>query len=238
MRLEGTVNLEDTMKKAVFIVMLILPASAFADNNELFAEEFRRLFQLEKITTAQLKDSNFKMVVATIYTALKNTRETRIHQMGGEFENKVFLHKDGHREAVYDANGKLVTDCPNKGTYNYYHPHKIPLGHFTADILPWLLLGSCRDDSTTRSQRIEAYMFDFREGFKQIVTGGQEIMLPADFGFKSVGQSEAISFFLKALDQSGYNRSRISSGNYNNKDEREVLFKAIEDGFKNMLHNV
>lgn len=63
-------------------------------------------------------------------------------------------------------------------------------------------------------------------------------MLPADFGFKSVGQSEAISFFLKALDQSGYNRSRISSGNYNNKDEREVLFKAIEDGFKNMLHNV
>ncbi|MBL4781299.1 MAG: hypothetical protein JKX92_03565 [Porticoccaceae bacterium] len=226
------------MKNLVIIITLILfSVTASADGSKSFAKEARKNFGLDNFKSKHLKDMNFKVATATIYTILENTQEFSIHQMDGATENKTFLHKDGHREAVFDKDGNAVEGCPNKATYNYYHPFQTPLGHFTADILPWLLMGSCRYDSSTLDQRVDAYVLDFRAGFERNLNNGNGFYLPEKFRFKKFGQSEAVSFFLKALDESGYDIENFSPKNINSKDEQERFFKAIELGFKKLLKN-
>ena len=92
-----------------------------------------------------------------IYHWLANTSETRIHQMRGATENKLYLHEDGQMEAVYDGEGKLVKDGINDGSYNYAHPTKDPVNHFKMDILPWIFWGNSRTDPTSIDERITAY---------------------------------------------------------------------------------
>ncbi len=59
-------------------------------------------------------------VLALLCAALMNTPEHYIHNFNGAEGNQVFVHKDGHREAVFDASGEPVTDCVNGPSYNYY----------------------------------------------------------------------------------------------------------------------
>lgn len=54
--------------------------------------------------------------------------------------NTKFVSADG-REAVYNADGKLITSGPNIGTYNYAGPNNI-VGHFFADMLPYYVWGN------------------------------------------------------------------------------------------------
>ena len=92
--------------------------------------------------------------VIAIAVVLANTHEVSIHQMRGATGNKVYLHKDGKREAVYDAAGKLVQDGVNDGSYNYFHPRREAARHFTFDILPWMTWGNSAEDPTTPKERI------------------------------------------------------------------------------------
>src|SRR5262245_23702278 len=87
--------------------------------------------------------------IRVIAAILRNSNEIEIHRMRGGGNNKVFLHPDGHQEAVYDGNGLLVQDGINDGSYNYFHPQQDALRHFTFDIAPWLLFGQSRTDPTT-----------------------------------------------------------------------------------------
>jgi len=223
------------MNKLVVVLLVLLSISVEADDMKAFAKEAKNTFGLEKYKSKHLKNSEFKAAVATIYTILGNTQEFRIHQLNGEIENRTFLHKDGHREVVFNKDGTAVEGCPNKATYNYYHPYESPLGHFTADILPWLMWGSCRDDSSTIDQRLEAYMIDFRDGFERNNQAGNGFYLPSKFKFKKYGQSESVSFFLKALDEANYNINDFVPKNINNKDEQEIFFKSLEGGIKKLL---
>ena len=98
-----------------------------------------------------------KQEVEMVWRWLGSTSELPIHQLRGKTGNKLYLHKDGHKEAVFDAEGKLVKDGMNNGSYNYAHPVKEPLKHFNQDILPWILMGSSRADPTSVKERLEAY---------------------------------------------------------------------------------
>ena len=47
---------------------------------------------------------------------LSNTYETHQHNIGTN-DNVVYLHQDGHQEAVYNSSGNLVADSVNEGSY-------------------------------------------------------------------------------------------------------------------------
>jgi hypothetical protein len=98
---------------------------------------------------------------------LSHTSEIAQHNMNGVTDNVVYLHKDGHKEAVYDSSGNLVTDDENQASYNYYHPHKQPLRHFLCDTLPWILWGNTEKDSTSPSERLSAWWTDVKYGAKK-----------------------------------------------------------------------
>lgn len=99
-----------------------------------------------------------------VFLMLSQTPEVKIHQMRGATKNKVYLHKDGHKEAVYDENGILVQDGINDGSYNYANPKSDPFGHYTQDIHPWIIYGMSPNDPTTKPERIHAYMLDLEAG--------------------------------------------------------------------------
>ena len=99
-----------------------------------------------------------------IYHWLAHTNETPIHQMRGASGNQVYLHTNGHYEAVYDKDGKLVKDGINDGSYNYAHPFEEPLKHFNRDLLPWILWGSTPNDPTSLEERLDAYSYALGSG--------------------------------------------------------------------------
>jgi hypothetical protein len=64
---------------------------------------------------------------------------------------------DGHQEAVFDANGQLVTDAANTGTYNYGasgHGWSGEIHHGISDVLPYYVFGNSPDDPTPLLDRI------------------------------------------------------------------------------------
>ncbi|MEP1231118.1 MAG: hypothetical protein ABJG88_10620 [Litorimonas sp.] len=101
---------------------------------------------------------------AMVFFVLSQTSEVRIHQMRGAKENTTYLHRDGHKEAVYDGAGKLVQDGMNDGSYNYAHPQKNPFEHYTKDIHPWIAYGTSPDDPTDIEERVYAYVLDLEMG--------------------------------------------------------------------------
>lgn len=102
---------------------------------------------------------------------LSHTCEITQHNINGATGNSVFLHVDGHREAVYDPAGDLVQDSANKASYNYFHPHQQPLRHFVADTLPWIVWGNAEDDPTSTAERFGAWLTDLKHGAAAAVAG-------------------------------------------------------------------
>ncbi len=63
-------------------------------------------------------------------------------------DNVKYVSPDGHKEAIYDSQGNLVTDSRDIGTYNYSPSGTIwgSVGHFFVDILPWVVFGNDDND--------------------------------------------------------------------------------------------
>lgn len=163
-----------------------------------YADEARRRFQLTAVDDAVRADPDSRIKLAFVYEALSHTMEVNIHQMGGATKNKVYVSPDGHHEAVVDEQGKLVTDCANQASYNYFPADREPLEHFLFDMLIWIEYGNCASDPTSRRQRITAYLKDFRNGAIRTFNG-RAPSLPTDFKFDRKGQAETAAFFLRAL---------------------------------------
>ena len=70
-------------------------------------------------------------------------KKSVLHHFGpGGEKNKKYISLDGHNEAVYGQNGKLVGGL-NMGTYNYYSPEGIEgFVHFGVDVLPFIMFGN------------------------------------------------------------------------------------------------
>lgn len=65
-----------------------------------------------------------------------------------ENPNQKYASPDGKREAIYNFEGKLITDSHDIGTYNF-----VPTGgflgtpdHILFDIAPWVIFGNDDDD--------------------------------------------------------------------------------------------
>jgi hypothetical protein len=69
-------------------------------------------------------------------------------------DNVKYVSPGGHYEAVYDRNGKLVTDPLNEGTYNYGSPLDNKWTHFKDDMVPYYLWGNSPDDPTSWYERL------------------------------------------------------------------------------------
>jgi len=223
------------MRTILGVLIFFLSLNVYSERMGGFPKEISKKLDLKSLEEKHLNDIELKAQAATIFTVLAHTQELRIHQMNGAEGNQVFLHKDGHKEAVYDNSGNLVKDCLNQGSYNYHHPYKFPLAHFTADIMPWLIYGNCRNDPSTREQRISAYVSDLRLGFEQVLKNNQGYYLPEKFNFQGYGQSVAVSFYLNALSKAGFDFKSFVPKNINNKEQQVQFFKALENGFSIML---
>ena len=78
------------------------------------------------------------------------------HQFTAPYRDNVKLvSPDGYQEAIYDANGNLVKDSRDVGTYNFCPSEQSVLGHAIKDVLPWILWGNDENDTTTRWQRVK-----------------------------------------------------------------------------------
>ena len=165
-----------------------------------YADVAHAKFRLAPIDDSALADPDTKIKIAFVHAALSKTTEVRIHQMRGASKNQVFVSPDGHSEAVIDENGKEVTDCANRASYNYFPAKHAPLEHFLFDMLPWIEWGNCAFDPTSQGERISAYLKDFRNGAIGVFNG-PPASLPVDFGFKAKGQAETAAFFLRALHE-------------------------------------
>ena len=143
-----------------------------------------------------LAEQPSKREISLVIHWLSNTSETRIHQLRGAKDNKLYLHKDGHKEAVYNRDGKLVRDGINDGSYNYAHPVKEPLKHFNRDILPWIMWGSSKTDPTSVEERLEAYSISLGQGL-----GVAQKAPKNEVGDQIIESSElrVVEFFLEVL---------------------------------------
>lgn len=226
------------MKSTIGMLLFLLCFNVYSSGMEDFPRQISEKLSLERLESTHLNDVEIKLQIGFLLTILANTQELKIHQMNGAHGNKVLLHKDGHKEAVFDHAGNRVNDCLNKGSYNYYHPSKYPLAHFTADMLPWLIFGNCRNDPSTREQRISAYISDVQLGFKKITAKDSNMTLPETLDFSEYGQSVAVSFYLKAVSEAGFDFNSFVQKNINNKEQQEQFFKALEKGFGIVLKKV
>lgn len=78
------------------------------------------------------------------------------HTEGG-VRNSKWVSPDGHREVVYTGKGRkqhITRDPRDVGTYNYYDPMKHPFGHAVRDVIPYMIAGNNKYDSTTKKSRI------------------------------------------------------------------------------------
>lgn len=180
------------------------------------------------------KRSFTKHEQAILYLVLQNTNEVRIHQMGGKSGNQVFLGPDGHKEAVYNAAGKLVRDGINDGSYNYNHPAQEPILHFGNDIHPWIMMGMSRSDTTTTKKRIYAYMGDLEGGIRNAQKQRDELGKLEQGLTLSKEQTQILSVWENALAK----KEAYAIFAYFNLDrdmtdkEMLTLMKAIYKGFK------
>jgi hypothetical protein len=194
---------------------------------------------------SDLEDERFKAKVAFLYHVLANTHEVNIHQMNGEIHNEVYVANDGHGEVVFrfqidehgnkiDGTGTTLTDHPNQGTYNYFHPSNEPLRHFTYDSLPWLDWGAIRNDPTTIEQRVHAYVLDFSTGLQAAYANQSSTTLPSGFTLSEKGQSQAMAFLFSAMDRGGVDIEIFITFNVTEKQKREFL-EGLEKGITTLL---
>ena len=228
------------MKKVVVIVVsLLLCQSLHATDKgqqiELGLQAIRTVVQLQELDPSFLSDEKLALSASFIRALLANTSEQHIHQMNGATGNKVFQHADG-REAVYDENGTLVTEGGNQGSYNYFHPQNFPLCHFSVDILPWLIWGNGKTDTTSTEQRTIAYVSDLRDGLERLMLVNKDNTLSQGLDFSQSGQTETISFFLSVFKKANFDLHLFVAENIRNPTEQRKFLEAVRLGFGKILN--
>jgi len=131
-----------------------------------------------------------------IYLILQNTPEHHIHNLNGVTGNKVFVHIDGHSEAVFDKDGKLVKDGVNDGSYNYFDGTRHPLKHFAFDIHPWIIWGNSSKDKTSKEERIYGYVCDLEIGIRKALDAKESLKEIKKENWDKDGQLQALAIFI------------------------------------------
>ncbi len=173
--------------------------------------------------------------LAILYRILSNTPEVYIHRMRGAEGNKTYLHKDGHREVVFDENDKRVEDGINNGSYNFFHPEKQPLKHFLADIHPWIMWGASAKDPTTKKERIRAYVEDMEIGIRASL---KQKKAPVPKKWDSMGQTQVLALFMRIIEEGEAGKLfgffKKGTGEISDKEMIDVILR-LEKGFNKVL---
>ena len=239
--------------KRSFIILISLVLISCVTGPDQFARSINDEFSLKSYSAENLNDKKIKANTAFIFTLLTNTKELRIHQFNNETTNEVWVSEEatssgGYAEMVVkfqrdengekiDGTGAHVTDCVNMGSFNYKHPESQPLGHFAQDILPWIMLGNCREDPTTTEQRISAYILDIELSLEDLASSKSSYYLPADFSFKESGQAETVSFLLSSLEKESFDLYNFVLNDQSNPDQRKKFYKALGSGINKMIND-
>ena len=119
---------------SVLLILVVLSTTnASANDGARLIKSVSHDYGLQKFRAKDLTDDSFNQQVSFIHAVLSRTGEEHSHQLGGELNNEVWIHDDGHTEAVVrfdrdeqgnkiEGTGALVTECMNMGSYNYFSP--------------------------------------------------------------------------------------------------------------------
>lgn len=181
----------------IFIFTLLLTVPCLSEEQSVETMISSRNFQDFKFKEHQAPSPDH---LAIIWFILSNTGEHHIHQMRGEKDNEVFTRQSddhsGYMEAVYDGNGKLVTNSYNKGSYNYYYYKNYPIMHFAYDTLPWLEFGNDRNDPTSFQERLFHYTLDLNYGIQAyLFAANNNDMMQIDWNALSNNKRLVFQFF-------------------------------------------
>jgi hypothetical protein len=220
----------------VFLSLLVSTTSAqlSQQNQAILAARYRQSMGLEE-TVAQIKAGEIDAKrLAILRAILSATPEVQIHRLQGATGNEVFLHPEGHQEAVYGPHGQLVSDGINDGSYNYFHPTTDPARHFFFDIHPWILMGNSRHDPTTPKERVTSYVSDLEFGIVQAAKSRD--FPPVDARKLTDGELETYAILIKALEAEDANDlfAAVESQQILNDESRAALLRKIEKSFQKL----
>jgi len=184
-----------------FFMVFATSVQAHIDQKEMkdFMDETEKLLNLEKTIERIEKGEINSRKLQIIYLVLQNTSEHYIHNLNGAIGNKVYFHVDGHKEAVYDPNGKLVQDGINDGSYNYYDMEKEPLKHFSFDTHPWIMWGASEKDPTSQQERIFGLVSDIELGLSAALESKGGLKNVKKHNWDRLGQLQALAIIYLAL---------------------------------------
>lgn len=201
-----------------FFVFSIL-AIAFSANCEAQGNEQLNIQHLFSFDYEKPNNPNPEQLSIVRYI-LKNTYENNIHKMRGEKDNEVYTREDGS-EAVFDKEGKLVTNSYNSGSFNYHSNEKEPIKKFIFDIAPWLRWGNARGDPTSFNERLYYYTLDLNYGIQKYIFKGSKEKLE-EVSWKGLSTDEKAVYYIFL--------TIIFNKNYKIKMSSENMERLINDG--------
>lgn len=222
------------------LLWLLLSSSACAQAPDVdsgpqpssFAQDYKLMEILKDINEGRVERR--KLII--IYNILKNTSEVYIHQQRGQYGNQVFLSEDGHKEAVFGPDGKLVQDGINDGSFNFFHPYNEPLGHFLVDILPWIHRGNSRNDPTSIEERIHSYVSDLEGGIRRAYSQ-RKSLVTQEF---DQSEMEVLALYLSIIQAGNADTLFTLFDKDANLDDEVLLgvLKGFEQGMKTIFATV
>ena len=231
------------MKKLIYLLILVVtqcsPVSTSMKPNDMqeLMDYTENHFKLQKTMQRIEKGEIDSYKLQIIWLILQNTPEYYIHNLNGVSGNKVFIHEDGHIEAVYDKNGKLVQDGINAGSYNYFDRRKHPLKHFSFDTHQWIMWGNSRKDTTSKQERIFGYVSDLEVGLRKALESKDNLKNIQKDNWDRNGQLQALAIFIlvqeRAKTNSLFSLFEKDTSFITDKDICNVLID-LELGFNNI----
>ena len=95
----------------------------------------------------------------------------------------------------------MVKDGINDGSYNYFARVKEPLKHFYFDISPWILWGNSRKDTTSKKERIYAFVCDLEIGIRAALKQKDQLNSIQKVNWDNEGQIQALALFIFAQEK-------------------------------------
>ncbi len=194
------------MKNIIIIIAFIFAfvtsstASMKPEEMHKFMKQTEKELKLKKVIKRIQNGDIPQRHLQIVYLVLQNTHEYYIHNLNGVSGNQVFIHENGHSEAVYDKNEKLVQDGINGGSYNYFDRRKHPLKHFSFDTHPWIMWGNSKKDTTSKKERIFGYVTDLEAGLKKALLSKNNLKNIQKDTWDRNGQLQALSISILALE--------------------------------------
>ena len=222
------------------LLCLLLSSTAFAQTPDVDSGSQPSSFAQDYQLTEILKNINEGRVerrkLILIYNILRNTSEVYIHQQRGQYGNQVFVSEDGHMEAVFGPDGKLVQDGINDGSFNFFHPYNDPLAHFLVDMLPWIHRGNSKNDPTSIEERIHSYVSDLEGGIREAYSQ-RNSLVTQDFDETEL---EVLALYLSIIQAGNANILFSLFDKDANLDDEVLLgvLKGIEQSMKTIFATV